>query len=105
MGHCLVLTTCPDANVAQTLARTLVTEHLAACINILPGARSIYEWDGVVMQEEEVVLLIKSRSDRLAALEARVREEHPYELPEFIAVPIVDGLAPYLSWIDSQLEK
>jgi periplasmic divalent cation tolerance protein len=91
--------------VAESLADTLVREKLAACVNILPGARSVYEWQGKVEKEEEYVLLIKSRSDRLETLSARLLEEHPYELPELIAVPIDAGLPPYLAWIDAQLDK
>jgi periplasmic divalent cation tolerance protein len=91
--------------VAESLADTLVHERLAACVNILPGARSVYEWQGKVEKEEECVLLIKSRSDRFEALSTRLLEEHPYELPELIAVPIETGLSAYLSWIDAQLDK
>lgn len=91
--------------VAEAVAGALVGEGLAACVNILPGAQSIYEWKGRIERETECVLLIKSRSDRMAALEARLLQEHPYELPELIAVPIEDGLRPYLAWIDTQLDK
>lgn len=91
--------------VADTIASALVTERLAACVNILPGARSVYEWQGQLHRDQELVLLIKSRSDRLAALEVRLLELHPYELPELIVVPVLGGLAPYLSWIETQLDK
>jgi periplasmic divalent cation tolerance protein len=91
--------------IAESLASTLVGEHLAACVNILPAGRSIYEWQGKVEKETEHVLLIKSRSDCLSTLETRLKEVHPYELPELIAVPITEGLKPYLSWIDTQLDK
>jgi len=105
MPYRLAITTCPDPQVADSIASTLVEEHLAACVNILPGARSVYEWQGRVEKEQELVLLIKSTDDRLPALEQRLLELHPYELPEFIVVPVVGGLAPYLSWIETQLEK
>ena len=91
-------------DVADNLACALVEEHLAACVNILPGARSVYQWRGKVEKEQELVLLMKTRSDRLAALEARLLELHPYELPELIVVPVVGGLSPYLSWIETQLD-
>jgi len=91
--------------LAEKLADTLVTERLAACVNILPAGRSVYEWQGKVEREAEHVLLIKSRRDRLPTLERRLCELHPYELPELIAVPIKEGLSSYLSWIDSQLDK
>lgn len=105
MQYRLVITTCPDMAVAEAVAGTLVGEGLAACVNILPGAHSIYEWKGRIERESECVLLIKSRADRMAALQSRLLEEHPYELPELIAVPIEEGLAPYLTWIDTQLDK
>lgn len=91
--------------VADAIASALVTEQLAACVNILPGARSVYEWQGQLHRDQELVLLIKSRADRLAALEVRLLELHPYELPELIVVPVLGGLAPYLSWIETQLDK
>ena len=105
MEYRLAITTCPDMEVADTIATDLVEGHLAACVNILPGARSVYEWQGKVEKEQELLMLIKSRSDKLAALETRLLELHPYELPELIVVPLVGGLAPYLSWIETQLEK
>lgn len=105
MKYRLVISTCPDMETAERLANILVVERLAACVNILPGARSVYEWQGQVEIENEHLLIIKSRSDRLARLEERLQEEHPYELPELIAVPIEEGLVPYLSWIDLQLDK
>ena len=92
-------------DIADEVASTLVNEHLAACVNILPAGRSVYEWQGRVEKEEEHVLLIKSREDRLKALESRLLAIHPYELPEIIAVPIEAGYAPYLAWIDTQLDK
>jgi len=105
MEYRLAITTCPDTRVADTIATALVEERLAACVNILPGAHSVYEWQGKVEKEQESVLLIKSREDRLNALEVRLLELHPYELPELIVVPLVGGLAPYLSWIETQLDK
>lgn len=83
----------------------LVRERFAACASILPGASSVYEWKGKIEIEEEFLLLIKSRADKFAGLEGAIRARHPYELPEIVAVPIEDGLGPYLSWIDSVLDK
>lgn len=105
MRHYLLVSTCPSMEVAESLAEMLVKENLAACVNILPGACSVYEWKGKVEKEQECVLLIKSRKDRLKVLEERLLAEHPYELPELIAVPIEDASAAYLSWIDRQLDK
>lgn len=105
MSYRLAITTCPNAEVADSIASALVEERLAACVNILPGAHSIYEWQGRLHKDQELVLLIKSRSDKLNALETRLLELHPYELPELIAVTVTEGLAPYLSWIETQLDK
>ena len=101
----VVLCTVPDTDIGGSIATTLVSEKLAACVNILPGAHSIYEWQGKLEKEPEFVLLIKSREDRLEVLKERLLAQHPYELPELIAVLIEKGSATYLSWIDTQLDK
>ncbi len=99
-SHRLILTTCPDAEIAETIAKTLVSEGLAACVNILPPLRSVYTWRGKIASATEHLLLIKSTKHRYSALQERIQALHPYELPEIIAVPIVDGLPDYLSWLD-----
>jgi periplasmic divalent cation tolerance protein len=98
----LVLTTCPDREIAQEIATRLVKSRLAACVNILPKGISIYEWQNSLETTEEHVLLIKTQGDRYPELESTLRSIHPYELPEVIAVPLVRGLPEYLSWIDQQ---
>lgn len=95
----LVLCTCPDKDTAIDLARTLVQERLAACVSLTPGILSVYRWDSEVQQDEEVLLLIKTRDARVASLTDRLRQIHPYEVPEIIAVPVTDGLPQYLSWV------
>lgn len=105
MDHLLVITTCPDAACAEALADHLVGEHLAACVNQLPGIRSTYEWQGKVNRDQEVLLLIKTRADCWDRLEAAVRSRHPYQVPELIALPIVRGSGDYLNWINSLVEK
>ncbi|MEW6330597.1 MAG: divalent-cation tolerance protein CutA [Pseudomonadota bacterium] len=95
----LVLTTCPDAETAERLARALVQERLAACVNILPVAQSIYLWKGRVESAAEQLLIIKSMARAFRAIRKRILELHPYELPEVIAVPVADGLPDYLAWI------
>lgn len=100
MSYRVAIATCPDVTTAESIAGVLVSRHLAACVNILPGARSVYEWQGKVEVDEECVLLMKTRADRYKALEQAVVENHPYELPEVIAVSIEDGLPGYLQWID-----
>lgn len=96
----VVLTTYPDADSARATAQHLVKAHLAACVNILPQMTSVYEWKGQAESDPEHLLVIKTRQARYADLEAAIMERHPYELPEIIATPIVNGLEGYLSWID-----
>ncbi len=95
----MILCTCPDDTIAGKLARTLVDERLAACVQRLPITASTYRWQGDVVEEAEVLLLIKTVADRFEALSARLRELHPYELPEIIAVPVAAGLPGYLDWL------
>lgn len=95
----LVYCTCPDAETATRIAETLVAERLAACVNLVPGVRSIYRWQENVEDVDEVLLLIKTGGDRLGALGARIGELHPYELPEVLAVEASGGSAGYLGWI------
>lgn len=98
----LILSTCPDADTAQRLARTLVDERLAACVNLLPGVVSTYRWRGQVEQATEVQLLAKTAGDRRDALIARLAELHPYELPEILAVETAAGLPAYLDWVTAE---
>ncbi len=98
----LILSTCPDADTAQRLARTLVEERLAACVNILPGLVSTYRWQGQVEQAAEVQLLAKTTTDRRETLMARLAELHPYELPEILAVETAAGLPAYLDWVAAE---
>ena len=95
----LVLTNLPDQQSAEKLAQHLVSAKLAACINILAPCTSVYEWQGKLVSDTEVPLLIKASSAHYAALEAAIRAQHPYELPEIIHVPITGGLTAYLDWI------
>ena len=97
----LVLTTCPDAGLATTIGRTLVEERLAACVNVLPPMQSIYRWQQGVESATEQLLVIKTRAEDYPAVERRIRELHSYELPEVIAVPIVNGLPAYLAWLEN----
>ncbi len=98
----IVLMTAPDAKVAATIARALVDERLAACVNVISGVRSIYRWQGDVEDDAEVLLLAKTRADRCAALAARVEALHPYELPEVVVLPVEGGSERYLDWILSE---
>ena len=98
----LVLTQMPDRASAHALARTLVDAHLAACVSVGAPAESLYHWRGQIETAQEVPVVVKTRSERYADIEAAIRAQHPYELPEIIAVPIIDGLAPYLDWIANE---
>jgi periplasmic divalent cation tolerance protein len=97
---CIVLSTCPNAEVADTIAHALVERGLAACVNILPSVRSVYTWKGKVETASEHLLLVKSHGRHYKAIEACIRELHPYELPEIIAVPVAGGLDKYLGWLE-----
>jgi periplasmic divalent cation tolerance protein len=98
--ECLVVfSTCPDAASAEKIARGLVERGLAACVNILPGLRSVYTWKGACESTEELLLLVKIQGAAYDAVEQALRALHPYELPEIVAVPIAAGLPDYLAWI------
>lgn len=95
----VVYCTCPDQAVAERIAETVVDERLAACANIVPGLISIYRWQGQVRRDSELLLMIKTRGVVYALLEARIRELHPYQVPEIVALPIQVGAVDYLGWI------
>jgi periplasmic divalent cation tolerance protein len=96
----LVLTTCPDKESGSGIARALVESGAAACVNLLPGVESVYKWQGKVETARELLLIIKAPTRNFAAIEALIRKQHPYELPEIVAVPIARGLDAYLRWLD-----
>jgi periplasmic divalent cation tolerance protein len=105
-NSCLVvLCTCPEGEAAAHLARTLVEEGLAACVNRLPSVVSNYRWEGRAQEDTETLLLIKSTEERLAALTARIRSLHPAELPEVVAVPVMGGLEDYLDWVRASVSR
>ncbi|MBA3564288.1 MAG: divalent-cation tolerance protein CutA [Gammaproteobacteria bacterium] len=97
--HLLVLTTCPDAGTARVIARTLVEERLAACVNRLDGVVSTYRWEGGTREDAECLLLIKTATSAFERLAARVQALHPYELPELIAISVEGGSDRYLRWL------
>ena len=99
----LVLVTAPPGDPAAALARQVVEEGLAACVNLVPGIRSIYRWQGRIEDESETLLVIKTRSEGVEALRARIVELHPYSVPEVIAIPVAEGHAPYLAWVLEQV--
>ena len=97
----LVLCTCPDDAVAARIARCLVEERLAACVNRIAGVHSTYAWQGTLHDDAEVLLLIKTERARFDAVRERVLALHPYELPELIAVDVTGGLERYLGWLSA----
>ncbi len=101
-SHLVIYITVPAREVGEQLASTLVENKLAACVNIVPGISSMYQWQGQVEQDDELLLMVKTRTayfDRLATL---VKKIHPYEVPEIIGLPIVAGSNEYLAWIDGE---
>jgi periplasmic divalent cation tolerance protein len=98
-NYLVVFCSCPDVASAGQLADTLVAERLAACVTRLPGATSVYRWDGAVQRDAEVLLIIKTTAGRLANLTARIEVLHPYEVPEVIAIPVAGGSERYLGWV------
>ena len=95
----VVLSTCPDPETARGLAADLVENGLAACVNIVPGLTSVYRWEGRTEESPECLMLIKTTPEGMARLRQRIVDLHPYELPEIVAVPVVDGLPAYLDWV------
>jgi periplasmic divalent cation tolerance protein len=101
----LVLTTLPDASIAESMAAKLISDKLAACISIGAPVRSLYHWQGKTETASEIPMTIKTTVDVYPALEATIRSLHPYDLPEIIALPITAGLAPYLDWIATSCNR
>lgn len=99
MSETLSFSTCKDRRQANRIARALVREKLAACVNVVPGIASIYRWEGKVEEGREVLLLIKSRSSLSKRLAARVKELHSYSVPEVVTIPIASGNPDYLRWV------
>ena len=105
MSVVVVLTNLPDSDSAFNLGRHLVVHGLAACANVLGPVRSVYRWEGRIEETSEVPLLIKTTSERYAALEQAIALLHPYEVPEILAFPVESGLAAYLAWVESQTDS
>jgi len=101
----VVLVTAASERQAGRIGRALVKSELAACVNILPGVRSIFRWEGKLSQEREVLLILKSRADLFGRLAAEVKRLHSYQVPEVVAFPISHGTADYLAWIEKTTRK
>ncbi len=95
----VVLSTVPNEQVGEKIARALLEENLVACVNMVPGVRSLYRWQGAIQDDRELLLVIKTRADRYEKLEQRLRELHPYEVCEVLALDVAAGSKAYLDWI------
>ena len=100
----IALVTAPDVTVARELARGVLENRLAACVNLVPGVESHYWWEGKLCREGEVLMVLKTTKARLAALEEFVLAEHPYDTPEFLVLKIESGSQKYLEWIGASVE-
>jgi len=105
MNMLLVMTNLPDRTSAETLAAALIEDRLAACVAILQPCRSVYRWKGTIESTDEIPLLIKTTEARYAELENVIRAQHPYAIPEIIALPVVAGLPGYLAWVAAETQS
>ncbi len=101
----VALSTAPDHATALAVARSLVSERLAACVNLVPRITSVYRWEGAVEEDEEVLLVVKTRADRAERLCARIVELHPYDVPEVILLPVAGGAEAYLDWVRAESQE
>lgn len=102
-AYCIVLSSCPSKAIAEALAHKVMDAKCAACIHIVPQITAIYRWKNQVEQAEEVQIILKTRKDKLDGLEKLVKEHHPYEIPEWLVLPVEGGSQAYLAWLDSEL--
>lgn len=101
----ITLTTCPNTEVANSLAHGAVKQQLAACVNIIPGIQSVYQWQGKIETDNELLLVMKTNQQTLKALELFIQQQHPYDTPEFICINIESGAQAYFDWITSSLKS
>lgn len=104
-GNIVVLSTCSGNEEAEKLARLLLEERLAACVNIVPGLRSFYRWKGAIESAGECLLIVKSSRELFDRLRAALEKAHSYEVPEVLALPVVDGSDQYLDWLQANLRE
>jgi periplasmic divalent cation tolerance protein len=103
--HIVVLITASSMAEAQSIGRALVEKRIAACVNVVPGLRSLFRWQGAIEDQEETLMLVKSRAERLPLILETVKQLHSYSVPEVIALPIVGGSPDYLAWIDESVRS
>lgn len=103
-GAIIVLCACPNQEIAEQIASSLVEQRLAACVNIIPGVQSVYRWQGKIARDDELLLVSKTTASMFDQLSAHIVDLHPYELPEVIAVSIERGISEYLQWIEEQVK-
>uniref|UniRef100_A0A182Q1F3 Uncharacterized protein n=1 Tax=Anopheles farauti TaxID=69004 RepID=A0A182Q1F3_9DIPT len=103
--YSVAFVTAPDSKVAKDLAHRLVEQRLVACVNIVPSVTSIYAWEGEVKEDAEVLMMVKTRTDRMPEVTRFVRENHPYSVAEVISLPIADGNALYLEWMGKSVPE
>jgi len=103
MEYSVVFITAPDEEEAARIARIIVEERIAGCVNIVKGIRSIYSWEGKVEDEHEVLMIVKTNRELFTELEKRVKELHSYSVPEIISLPVMEGSPEYLEWLKHEL--
>lgn len=101
----VVFITAPNEEEASALAKAVVEARLAACVNIVRNVRSIYRWQGAIEDDQEVLMVVKTRKDRIAELTEKVRELHSYDVPEVIAIPIIGGSKDYIQWLNESTRQ
>jgi len=101
MDHIVVFCTTPDVQIAEDIARTIVEEGFAACVNIVSSVRSFYTWEGKLQEDTEALMVIKTKRKLFQSLERRIKDLHPYSVPEIISIQIEEGSKEYLDWINS----
>lgn len=100
--YCVVLVTVPDQAAADKIAETMVTTKLAACVNVVAGVKSVYHWEGKLERSDELLLVVKTRKDLMPEVCDFVKKNHPYKVPEVVALDVADGHAAYLDWVGAR---
>ena len=102
--YCIVNINCPNEEIADKIANSLVTNKLASCVQIVQTWKSIYLWEWKIEKENEILIIVKTKLDLFDKIKKKVLENHPYDVPEIIALPIIEGNKEYLDWIDESLK-